>query len=285
MTASTDHEYQRMTEEENSDTPGGAKAIGHVTTTNLNDDINRGKNIIINRTFSSNEQDIFGEKRQKDKEIFESKVRSNAKVPSQDYIEKDKKHVIPSSKTISIRFRLYVPHFLWIGVCIAMLIALYFAYMETTKKSTLDLLLPRVNITVTKYQNGTTSITKSNPQASQYLSTPQIPRFVLLWGFIGSAAYVLKVVTGVIGGNRYDNSYLPYHISRLVLGPALAAAAYFILLSGSIFGLSFDISKVDFQTLPYLYATVAFVTGYFVRPIINALSKMVNAIFNMDIKS
>jgi hypothetical protein len=173
-------------------------------------------------------------------------------------------------------------HVLWIGVSISLLIGLYLAYLETVSKSYLDIVLPRTNVTVAHYQNGTTTVNQTGAGSGPFLSTPQVPRFIIIWGYIGSAAYLLKVVTGYLGKGRYKTQFLPYHIARLFIGPALAVVIYFILETGSFFGLSFDITKVSLQLLPYLYAGVAFLTGYFARSIIETLSKVINGIFNLD---
>ena len=174
-------------------------------------------------------------------------------------------------------------HVLWVLVSISLIAALYFAYLDTTSKSTLDMLLPKTNITINTQNISSTTATTIVTKTSHtpILSVPQIPRFVIIWGYIGAAAYLLKVVTGYLGEGDYKKSYLPFHISRLFIGPALAVLTYFILQTGSFFGLSFDITKVPIPLLPYLYAGVAFLTGYFVRSIIETLSKIINAIFNI----
>jgi hypothetical protein len=170
---------------------------------------------------------------------------------------------------------------LWICVFAAMLITLDFAYTETTRQSSLDMVLPQVNVTLIRYENGSIVYSDSDSRNSTFLSVPQIPRFVLLWGFIGAAAYVLKVVAIKMAERTYDDSYIPFHISRLILGPALAAATYFLLITGSIFGISIDISKIQPPLLPYVYALIAFVTGYFVRAVIDTLSNLINSIFHL----
>ena len=173
-------------------------------------------------------------------------------------------------------------HVLWIAVALSLIFGLYLAYLETVSKSIIDTVVPRTNVTVAHFQNGTTAVNQTGTGFSPYLSIPQIPRFVLIWGYIGAAAYLLKVVTGYIGKGDYDGRFLPYHIARLFIGPALAVVIYFILETGSFFGLSFDVTKVSLQLLPYLYAGVAFLTGYFARSIIETLSKIINSIFNID---
>jgi hypothetical protein len=159
---------------------------------------------------------------------------------------------------------------------------LYLAYLETVETSVLDIVVPRTNVTIAHFQNGTTLYNQTGTGSSPYLSVPQIPRFIIIWGYIGAAAYLLKVVTGYMGKGNYSNQFLPYHIARLFIGPALAVIIYFILETGSFFGLSFDVTKVAPQLLPYLYAGVAFLTGYFARSIIETLSKIINGIFNLD---
>ena len=127
----------------------------------------------------------------------------------------------------------YSGHLLWIRVCIVLILAVYHAYIETTKETTLNLLLPPQNIVI-KYPNGTFAYTESYPKDFPFLHIPQIPRFVLLWEFIGSAVYVLKVITVAISDKRYDNSYLPHHIASFFIGSVLAAAVYFLLITGSV---------------------------------------------------
>lgn len=170
-------------------------------------------------------------------------------------------------------------HALWIIVAISLIGAIYYAYLDTIAKSSLDMILPKTNISVSTVSNITT-VTKVIPK-SNVLPSLQIPRFIILWGYIGASAYLLKVVTAYLGEGKYDGSYMPFHISRLFIGPALAVVMYFILRTGSFFGLSFDITKVPIDLLPYLYAAAAFLTGYFVRQIIETLSKVINAIFNI----
>jgi hypothetical protein len=170
-------------------------------------------------------------------------------------------------------------HVLWIIVVISLIGAIYYAYLDTTARSSLDMILPKTNITISTVSN-TTTVTKVTPK-SNILPSLQIPRFIILWGYIGASAYLLKVVTAYLGEGKYDGSYLPFHISRLFIGPALAVVIYFIIRTGSFFGLSFDVTKVPVDLLPYLYAAMAFLTGYFVRQIVETLSQIVNAIFNI----
>jgi hypothetical protein len=142
------------------------------------------------------------------------------------------------------------------------------------------MILPKTNISVSTVSNITT-VTKVTHSNGNILPSLQIPRFIILWGYIGASAYLLKVVTAYLGEGKYDGSYLPFHITRLFIGPALAMLMYFILRTGSFFGLSFDITKVPIDLRPSLYAAMAFLTGYFVRQIIETLSTIINAIFNI----
>jgi hypothetical protein len=187
-----------------------------------------------------------------------------------------------ADKPVSLRSA----HALWIIVAISLIAALYVAYWDTTSKSTLEnIILPNANITINtntlNISTNKTGTTLIKTYKTPYLSVPQIPRFIIFWGYIGAAAYLLKVVTVYLGVERYNKSYLPYHISRLFIGPALAVLVYFILQTGSFFGLSFDITKVPIPLLPYLYAGVAFLTGYFTRQIIETLSEFSNAVFKI----
>jgi hypothetical protein len=98
-------------------------------------------------------------------------------------------------------------HILWIIVAISLVVAIYAAYLETTSESTLDWFLPKTNVTVLQTFTSsinTTTITTTSP-TSDILSVPQIPRFVLLWGYIGAALFYLDRFTLLF------DTYFRYH--------------------------------------------------------------------------
>jgi hypothetical protein len=146
-------------------------------------------------------------------------------------------------------------HVLWISVSIALIIALYFAYLEAISASRLDMLLPRGNVT-TRPENGTTKITTIVPER---IHPPFIPLFVILWGFIGSATYVLKVTTGHMSRKNFEDQNIPDHIVRLFIGTALAIIVYFVLSTGGFFWLTIDVTRIPNPNLiQYVYAVTAF---------------------------
>jgi hypothetical protein len=179
-----------------------------------------------------------------------------------------------------------------IALCIAIAISLYLAYVEAvSEKSFLDYLLPRVDIS--KVGN----MTEIKQIVPEKIHPPFVPRFVILWGFIGAATYTLKVtakyltdeVTNVrtrfsfhtqTPDKKFNKKYFPEHIVRLFLGTTLAVIVYFILSSGGFFGLTIDVTKLsNLNLVQYVYAVVAFIAGYSVRHIIHMLSNIANSIF------
>jgi len=120
---------------------------------------------------------------------------------------------------------------------------------------------------------------------------PFVPRFVLIWGFIGAATYTLKVtakyltdeeanVHTQISDKKFKKKYFPEHIVRLFLGTTLAVIVYFVLSSGGFFGLTIDVTKLsNLNLVQYVYAVIAFIAGYSVRHIIHMLSSIANSIF------
>lgn len=110
--------------------------------------------------------------------------------------------------------------------------------------------------------------------------SPSLPLFVVLFGYMGAAVYVLKVTTAKIGAGNFQNSYIPHHIIRLLVGPAFAIIIYFVLITGGFFGLTIDFTKISEGLKIYVYAVMAFLTGYFVRQIIDTLSNILNAVLH-----
>ena len=73
---------------------------------------------------------------------------------------------------------------------------------------------------------------------------------------------------------------LPFHVIRLFIGPAFAIIIFFILFSGGFFGLTIDLTKVSPRYIQYVYEAIAFLTGYFVRRIIDIFIDIVESIFH-----
>ncbi|MGB7637093.1 MAG: hypothetical protein WBL88_05925 [Nitrososphaeraceae archaeon] len=120
----------------------------------------------------------------------------------------------------------------------------------------------------------------NTPAAIQTGGVPIIPLFVIIWGYIGASVYVLRITTYHIGKKDFQNAYIPFHVIRLFIGPAFAIIIFFILFSGGFFGLTIDLTKVSPRYIQYVYAAIAFLTGYFVRRIIEILTNIVESIFH-----
>jgi hypothetical protein len=60
----------------------------------------------------------------------------------------------------------------------------------------------------------------------------------MLWGFIGAAAYSLKVITGYFGERKYKGEHIPYHISRLYR-PGISSIYLFYIRNREFFWLVF----------------------------------------------
>jgi len=133
----------------------------------------------------------------------------------------------------------YERHILWLGVCIIIFIVLGYSAF--------------------------------------FFSDPNIPNYVIIWGFIGAATYVSKTVSGHIGKGTFDEQFIPFHVSRLAIGPALAVIVYFILSSGSLLGITIK-TDGDNLHLMYAYSAIAFMSGYFVRHVIDSLSIILDTI-------
>jgi len=181
-------------------------------------------------------------------------------------------------------------HIFWIGLCIAIALSLYLAYVEAisltiSQKNLLDYLLPRLD--PSKVGN----MTEIKQIVPEKVHPPVVPRFVLIWGFIGAATYTLKVTAKYLtdeesneptqtSDKKFKKKYFPEHIVRLFLGTTLAVIVYFVLSSGGFFGLTIDVTKLsNLNLVQYVYAVIAFIAGYSVRHIIHMLSSIANSIF------
>jgi hypothetical protein len=111
------------------------------------------------------------------------------------------------------------------------------------------------------------------------VNPPEVPLYIVLWGFIGSAAYVGKTVVGYIGTDKFEDRYIPFHVMRLIVGPAIAVILYFILVSRSFFGITLEVQP-GYEA--YAYAVVAFIGGYFVRHAIDIISNVLDSVFRLE---
>ena len=71
------------------------------------------------------------------------------------------------------------------------------------------------------------------------------------------------------------------HVERLLIGTVIAVVVFFILITGGFFGLTIDIDKLASTPvlIPYVYAAVAFLTGYSVRGVTETISKIFESVF------
>jgi hypothetical protein len=204
----------------------------------------------------------------------------------------------PQDGAAQIQRRMRGAHALWIFVTISLILAIALAFLTpalpdiTYNGFHIFLGLSRQNVTVTS-NSTTSSVTStlstpapsvthkpSTPAAIQTGGMPIIPLFVIIWGYIGASVYVLRITTNHIGKKDFQNAYIPFHVIRLFIGPAFAIIIFFILFSGGFFGLTIDLTKVSPRYIQYVYAAIAFLTGYFVRRIIEILTNIVESIFH-----
>jgi hypothetical protein len=182
--------------------------------------------------------------------------------------EKDKRVHIYSVSPVQV---------LWVATSIALIIAIYLAYLEAVSPASfIDYILPRAHFNITQTGNAT-EITKIIPEN---IHAPFVPRFVLIWGFIGAATYLLKVTTKKMREDDFHENEIPGHIARLFIGTTLAVVAYFTLATGGFFGLTIDVTKISHPGLiQYVYAVISFIAGYSVRHIIQIISNIANSMF------
>jgi hypothetical protein len=128
--------------------------------------------------------------------------------------------------------------------------------------------------------NKSGSTTDSKGVESDY---PTFKAYIPLWGLVGSSSYVFVTTAKYIKNGKFQRRYIPEQISRLVIGPAIAVVVFYVLSTGSFFGLSFDITKIASGVSPaYVYAAVSFFVGYTTRGAIRTFSGIINTIFRMD---
>jgi hypothetical protein len=194
----------------------------------------------------------------------------------------------------------------WIGITISLIVAIVLAYRDMVvpySYNPLDHFLPKYDSTRTAMNttlsvpvmnttlsvleptdSGTENIPSTTvPISPESMRSPFIPRFVAIWGYIGAAAYVLKVTTIKMQKGTFRKVYIPNHIANLFIGVAAAIVVYFILSTGGFFGLTIDFTKVSNPSLiPFVYGAVAFFSGYSVRHIISIISGIIDNVFLHD---
>jgi hypothetical protein len=79
--------------------------------------------------------------------------------------------------------------------------------------------------------------------------------------------------------NNFRKKQIAFSVVRLFIGPALAILIFFILYSGGFFVLTIDLTKVSPRFIQFVYAAIAFLTGYFLHIIIGILSGIFTSIF------
>ena len=165
-------------------------------------------------------------------------------------------------------------HAFWIIVSILLVLALYVAYSEAlSNQQQFSNILSQNVTTIKSPQNQTTTVVTETPTTS-----PLIPTYILIWGFIGSSVYSLKVTTDKIRKGQFENKNIPHLTIRLFIGPALAVVIFFILITGIFFGLTIDFSKVQPTLISYVYAAIAFLSGYFVNDVISMFSSIMTGL-------
>jgi hypothetical protein len=196
-----------------------------------------------------------------------------------------------------------VPHIFWIGITITVFIAIWHTYRDMADLESpydvFDKLFPRpppsvanysvpilngsaiLNVTISQHVSDGQNTTRTG--SPEDMDTPFIHRFIALWGYIGASIYTLKVTTIKIYNNEFENRFIPWHIANLFVGTIAAIIISFILFTGGFFGLTIDVGKIaDIRLLPYVYAAVAFFSGYNVRHIIALTSGIIKNVFLHD---
>ncbi len=114
--------------------------------------------------------------------------------------------------------------------------------------------------------------------ATIFSSEPNIPVYIPIWGFIGASTYILKTIVGLIGKGEFEDKYIPFHVARLAIGPSLAVVVYLIVSTGSVFGITL---KTDGGQNVYVYSAIAFLSGYFVRHVVDVLSNILDNVLKL----
>jgi hypothetical protein len=177
--------------------------------------------------------------------------------------------------------RNYGAHAFWIILSILLVTGLYVAYsVAQANQQQFSTILSQNVTTIKSPENQTTTIVTEAPTTS-----PFIPTYILIWGFIGSTVYSLKVTTDKIRKGEFENKHIPHLTVRLFIGPALAVVIFFILITGVFFGLTIDFSKVQPTLISYIYAAIAFLSGYFVNDVIGMFSGIMTGILRFNPKN
>ncbi|GEM_PF-6004800 len=109
-----------------------------------------------------------------------------------------------------------------------------------------------------------------------------VPAYVYVWGVIGALAYLLWACITHIANKDFDNHYIPWYFLRVPLGAIMAAAIYFVVVSGFI-TLDNDVKLANHG--PFI--VLAFVSGFSIRYSMNTIDKVISAMMpnKQDVKT
>lgn len=108
------------------------------------------------------------------------------------------------------------------------------------------------------------------------------PAFVYVWGIMGTLSYLLWACITHIAKKDFDTYYVPWYFLRIPLGAMMAAAIYFVVVSG--FVTLGEEAKMDSNS-PFI--VLAFISGFSIRYSMNTLDRVTNAIMpnKQDVKT
>jgi len=108
------------------------------------------------------------------------------------------------------------------------------------------------------------------------------PAYVYVWGIMGTLSYLLWACVTHIANKDFDNYYVPWFVLRIPLGAIMAAAIYFVVVSGFVtLG-----DKIEVESnIPFI--VLAFISGFSIRYSMNTLDRVTNAIMpnKQDVKT
>ncbi len=109
-----------------------------------------------------------------------------------------------------------------------------------------------------------------------------VPAYVYVWGVIGTLAYLLWACITHIAHKNFDNYYIPWYFLRVPLGAIMAAAIYYVVVSGFI-TLNEGVAPDGYG--PFI--VLAFVSGFSIRYSMNTIDKVISAMMpnKQDVKT
>jgi len=108
------------------------------------------------------------------------------------------------------------------------------------------------------------------------------PAYVYVWGIMGTLSYLLWACVTHIANKDFDNYYVAWYVLRIPLGAIMAAAIYFVVVSGFV-TMGDDIEvKSNIQ-----FIVLAFISGFSIRYSMNTLDRVTSAIMpnKQDVKT